>query len=266
MKYIIDNLSSFTPADGVLQRIDDDGKVVVLTTTPCRIFVYLLNNINRIITREELLDVIWTQYGLQPSGSSLNQYIHLIRKSLLEIGHTDEIIKTIPKAGFLISNEHTITQYRLTSDIKGEEPDTTAPPDDKKALFGWSSRALDIAIIIAIISVVSLGFGIYMLKPSGFEKMNSSYVFKNKKFSINSCEVYSLNNISSKYDELLYDKISEYMLNNKSTLSCEAGAFFLFYSQEGYFSHQYGRFFIGKCLKSTQGEILKCDSIYEHKK
>lgn len=72
---------------------------IVLTATPKRLLTYLLENPNRIIPREELFRYIWEERGLTPSGTSLSQYLSVIRKNFQRYGLDDLVIENIPKEG-----------------------------------------------------------------------------------------------------------------------------------------------------------------------
>lgn len=82
-------------------NIAQPDRRLTFTTIPTRLFTYLLENADRMVGREELLNNIWDKYGLEPSNNSVNQYISLIRKSLSELGCDEEIIKPFLGWGFI---------------------------------------------------------------------------------------------------------------------------------------------------------------------
>ncbi|CDL37722.1 hypothetical protein [Citrobacter freundii] len=51
--------------------------------------------------------MVWDDYGLQASNSSLNQYISILRRALSAFG-CEELIITVPKMGFRLNPDITL--------------------------------------------------------------------------------------------------------------------------------------------------------------
>ncbi|OUC37070.1 putative membrane protein [Enterobacter sp. J49] len=97
MNYIINNRVQVTHSG--MSSVGLNEPEIVLTATPMRLLTYLVENPNRVISREELFEYIWGERGLTPSGTSLSQYLSVIRRNFQRYGFDDTIIENIPKEG-----------------------------------------------------------------------------------------------------------------------------------------------------------------------
>lgn len=64
----------------------------------------LLEDNDRIVSHSELLACVWGARGMNVSSNTLYQNISILRKSFSELGIEKEIIKTVPKRGFIITS------------------------------------------------------------------------------------------------------------------------------------------------------------------
>ena len=113
MNYIINNRVQIT--HGGMSSVGMNEPEIVLTATPMRLLTYLVKNPNRIITREELFEYIWEERGLTPSGTSLSQYLSVIRKNFQRYGFDDSVIENIPKEGVRFNAQVTSIHETRTS-------------------------------------------------------------------------------------------------------------------------------------------------------
>lgn len=81
-----------------------DGKIVVFSALEYKLLVVLFSNIDKIITREKLLDKIWDEAGNFVNDNTLTVYIKRLRE---KIGN-DNLITTIKGMGYRVerSNEN----------------------------------------------------------------------------------------------------------------------------------------------------------------
>lgn len=79
-------------------RVFVDNKEINLTSLEYRILLLLFQNLNRIVTREIIIDRIWDISGKFVENNTLTVYIKRIREKL---GHED-IIKTIKGLGYRV--------------------------------------------------------------------------------------------------------------------------------------------------------------------
>ncbi len=78
-----------------------EGKEIVLTTLEYKIFLYLVENRGRVVTREALMDKIWDLSGNYVNDNTLTVYIKRIREKL----GSDDYLKTIKGMGYRVDKE-----------------------------------------------------------------------------------------------------------------------------------------------------------------
>ena len=81
------------------REVKNKGEAVELTLKEYELLCYLMENTNRVVTREELLDRIWG-YDYDGETRTLDMHIKTLRQKLKESGHS---IKTIRGVGYRIS-------------------------------------------------------------------------------------------------------------------------------------------------------------------
>jgi len=110
MRFIIDREIYFRPADGAIWHVDSEHEKRFLTPASSRLFAYLIEQQGQVVSRNDIFQAVWENYGLHSSNNTLNQYISLLRRTLADFGLKAQVIKTIPKAGFLLSPDITIVR------------------------------------------------------------------------------------------------------------------------------------------------------------
>ncbi|HBZ4239985.1 TPA: transcriptional regulator, partial [Klebsiella pneumoniae] len=73
-----------------------------------------------VVEREHLLEQVWESHGLVSSNGSLNQYISILRKTLTSLTDIEDIIVSIPKVGFIISQDIEILQLEENKILANE--------------------------------------------------------------------------------------------------------------------------------------------------
>ena len=90
--------------DTVQRKVFRDGAEVDLTKLEYSICLNLFSNINKLITREEILNDIWDLAGNFVNDNTLTVYIKRIRE---KIGDKDgKIIETVRGVGYRVSSEN----------------------------------------------------------------------------------------------------------------------------------------------------------------
>lgn len=100
MKYVINNSISFNMDERTLT--DANGNITILSNPTSRLLSFLLEHNNHMVSRDNILEKVWSDYGLTPSGNSLNKSISLLRRALVEMGDKSDILETVPKQGFIL--------------------------------------------------------------------------------------------------------------------------------------------------------------------
>lgn len=101
MDYIV-NEKVVVTHDG-LKTIGASDTEIFLTPIPLRLLMFLIENSNIVISKEDVLSSVWENYGLVPSGASLSQHISKLRKCFKDFGFDDNIIETLPQKGIIFN-------------------------------------------------------------------------------------------------------------------------------------------------------------------
>lgn len=252
MIFTLLDMVSFRSEDCTMWNIHYPDRRVRFTTIPCRLFSYLLENTDRIISREEILNNIWQVYGLEPSNNSINQYVSLIRKSLLEIGCEQEIIQTIPRAGFYIASESIKTES-----LKYDHEEKKHNRKMKLSSETFLPYAIFFVSIIFILQPILTHRDLF---HDGFP---SSSLYKAG--SVNGCPVYTLQRKGydfSEGKEIISQKIIDF------SLPCTKHNFYIYHPSTDFVYEKSGRAFITRCSssESSLSKFTDCRSYYVYKK
>lgn len=85
------------------RKVLKDNKDVNLTSLEYKILLILVNNPNRVFTREEILDNIWDSNGIFVNDNTLTVYIKRIREKLDDL-EDQKIIVTVRGIGYKIGD------------------------------------------------------------------------------------------------------------------------------------------------------------------
>lgn len=120
MLFIIDKEIYFRPADGAIWSAGAENEKRFLTLAGSRLLLFFIEHRGEIVTRDAIFQAVWERYGLHSTNNTLNQYISLLRRTMTDFGLGAQVIKTIPKTGFIFSRD--LSVIALT-----EQHDVTAP-------------------------------------------------------------------------------------------------------------------------------------------
>jgi DNA-binding winged helix-turn-helix (wHTH) protein/Tol biopolymer transport system component len=79
-------------------RLSEDGKTIQLEPKVLRLLVYLIENRNRLVRKQELLDQVWPDAMV--TENALTRAVGLLRKALSENSQVPRYIETVPTAGY----------------------------------------------------------------------------------------------------------------------------------------------------------------------
>jgi len=85
------------------------GDCIELSATSTRLLANLLQHRGDIVSRLDIFQSVFEEYGARASNSNLNQYVSTLRRSLSDLGLEKDVIVTVPRIGFKISDEVIIT-------------------------------------------------------------------------------------------------------------------------------------------------------------
>jgi predicted ATPase len=102
--------------DTKLLELRRDGEPRSLDPLEFDLLVYLIENRDRVLTRDELMDALWP--GRIVTDSALSSRLKAVRAAVGDSGKAQEIIRTAHGRG-----------YRFVADIDGSQPEATATRD-----------------------------------------------------------------------------------------------------------------------------------------
>ncbi|QGH59997.1 transcriptional regulator [Serratia proteamaculans] len=199
MKYIINKIVVFNSEELTLFLYENNQVVTSLSKPASRLLVELIQNNKKNITRDDLLERVWSTYGFTASNAGLNNYISELRKAFALLGLVNEIIVTIPKLGFRFEGYiDLINPYAEDKDITSVEEEkviTNTVDDSKKAekAVNLPIKYFSKAKIKWLITVLGLA-GVFILTVHLLSKWKSSdeaHPYQ-KILKINNCDVYTV--------------------------------------------------------------------------
>src|SRR5215471_12512194 len=87
----------FDPETGEVER--DGTAVARLQEQPCRVLQALTSNAGRLVTREELHQLLWPENSLVDADNGLNIAINKVRLALDDSATRPRFIQTVPRRG-----------------------------------------------------------------------------------------------------------------------------------------------------------------------
>jgi TolB-like protein len=132
-----------------LDRRELSRASVVVATAPqvFDLLVYLAENRERVVSRDDLVDAVWE--GRIVSESTLASHINAVRKAVGDSGQQQRVIRTIPRKGFRFTAEVTEAKSFDGPDLPGAMPSTPVPTAS-------STPALPAKPSIAVLPFVNL--------------------------------------------------------------------------------------------------------------
>jgi TolB-like protein/DNA-binding winged helix-turn-helix (wHTH) protein/Tfp pilus assembly protein PilF len=79
-------------------RLTANGTQIPLEPTPFRLLLYLIQNSNRLVRKQEILDTVWQEAAV--TDSVLTRSIGLLRKALGDDSRAPRFIETVPTEGY----------------------------------------------------------------------------------------------------------------------------------------------------------------------
>ena len=180
--------------DGADFHFSASGKSIPLEPKVLRLLLYLLENRNRLVRKQELLDALWPEASV--TENALTRVVGLLRKALGDDSQNPRFLQTVPTAG-----------YRFVAEVKVEAISESASPAHavpvrSEALVppqSGSKRRLDTRAILAV-AVVAVAAVAWMAirRPFHAESAASPALL-----------VLPLKNIGQARDSYLADSLTE---------------------------------------------------------
>ncbi|HID9469487.1 TPA: winged helix-turn-helix domain-containing protein [Serratia liquefaciens] len=207
MKYIINKIVVFNSDELTLFLYENNQVATRLTKPACRLLLELIQNNKKNITRDDLMERVWTTYGFTASNAGLNNYISELRKAFASLGLVNEFIVTIPKLGFrfegyidllnpyadgkdiISATEETVTKHTVDENKNTEEAVNHQIKHFSQAKAKWLITALGLAtaFILTVTPLIT------------WEDSDDLHPHQ-KIFKFNNCDVYTVEKTDSTND------------------------------------------------------------------
>lgn len=145
MLYLINHNVTFRPEDGAIWEGGNKDEPLMLTLTESRLLIFLIEEQGRVISRNEIFHDVWDRWGLDGSNNSLNHFISRLRKVFAACELPNDAIKTVPRIGFMLSEDLDIQKI--------DAPSFVEKGNSYIKFFIWSTYILITALLFYILIV-----------------------------------------------------------------------------------------------------------------
>lgn len=159
MLFIIDKEIYFRPADGAIWGAGTENEKRFLTLAGSRLLLFFIEHRGEIVTRDAIFQAVWERYGLHSTNNTLNQYISLLRRTMTDHGLGAQVIKTIPKTGFIFSRDISVIAVTENRDVAVPAPAAVpvpAAPDPMIARKQYGALALLVLFLLCTFMLFGL--------------------------------------------------------------------------------------------------------------
>ncbi|GKX52777.1 winged helix-turn-helix domain-containing protein [Budvicia aquatica] len=243
MKYIINNTVIFVENEG-LYFVHSTEVEIKLSSLSSRILCLLIKNKGQSVSRDLIYALVWEDYGLVPSNTSLNNHLSFLRKAFRDCG-IEEFIVTVPKVGISI---HSDINIELISDEKQPIKISSKKSKRKNILY------LFILLSVISFSLLLLSYKIYNQEP--FSRLNDVGI-------IHGCHTYSSKKTSLNDVANLTLAANQYI--TEKNITCSDNHVFIIDLQDDGLNHQSNlrnsRAFYALCEIDNR-KVYSCDNYY----
>ncbi len=264
MIYKINNTILFRDDDGLIWIEEDEESRYNLTATTSRLLAFLLQKQGEVLTRELILTQVWDNYGLRSSNNSLNKYISDLRCILRNLGCEEEVILTLPRVGFKISENINITlitkpyiESIVTTEQKYQHSGIiTTTPVKNREKYSF--------IIFLTIGSILIAFFLIKLASQFFSSGENKPVVQ-KTYSLaklDGCKVITFKDVPAEMVKTVSHVTNDIITNNN--IKCTINSIIYLQVAEPVLHGDSGRVFMAHCLlNSTSRTLSSCHNIYE---
>ena len=135
-----------------------DGQLIKLERIPLQLLLLLAENRQRLVTREEILRVIWGENVFVDADNSINTAVRKARQALKDDPENPRFLRTVPGKGYRFTAEvksvtSTVSSEELAS-VEQLPPESPTPLNDDPDVPSPSRNKWAILTLIGVIAVV----------------------------------------------------------------------------------------------------------------
>ncbi len=129
-------------------RLSSGGAPVQLEPKVLRLLLCLIENRNRLVRKQELLDKVWPDAAV--TENALTRAIGLLRKTLNDDSHVPRFLETVPTAGYRFIANVTVVEENPPSVALQETIPATATSAGR---FRWPRKRIIASVLVLLIAV-----------------------------------------------------------------------------------------------------------------
>lgn len=266
MIYKIQDTIHFRSDDGLLWLDDESG--VTLTATTSRLLKYLLDHKERVVYRDEILQNVWDAHGLRTSSHSLNKYISDLRAVFRNMGCDEDVIVTVPRVGFMVSERIVIERITPPAhEVNAQKEHGSDSVNHHENRPDQEKSSVSVAVIKAA-SYMCFALLLFTLLFVGFKTD-----FYHPRLSTGQAQVYSLGDtgkcriqsfsiVPMEYRKQVIAMAKDLIV--KEGMRCSDNSVFYFNVAETVLNGNPGRVFLAHCiyLDEKKGDFYSCENYY----
>lgn len=255
MYYILNKSVKFHPDISELSIINEGQSSVILSKPACRLLLTLTHNSGNVVSREDLLRIVWAEYGYTPSNNNLYMAISELRKAFSSLCNESDILITVPKVGLKLGAAVDCIENKKNVS-KSREVIIKPAPENKRELKRSVKIKIALSLIMIILSSAFFTSKITKTLPVGTSK--DAYAFRYRECTVFSHTLSS--GRASNNDEFRQKVIGKLKEYNVSCDNIKKDVYFEIIS--GMYGPEPG-YFIGACGNMTGAHARSCQTITE---
>lgn len=232
---ILNNLIRFEPEK---KNLSSQDAHVHISAPASYCFQLLIEKQGELVTHEELYQYAWRQFGMEATANTLYQNISVIRRGLDKCGLNEDIIRTMPRRGFIFSSAVVIQYARAQDYTDTEEINTTertaAIPKDLDAEHNFKENYCDESVTHSDYHDGNQRYSEFDTEKPRAEILSETLNEKREYFREN-------DSFTAKPEEFQFDSTENRIHGRRKT---KRDRYFLYHNQGN------------KCLKSTLNELF----------
>lgn len=282
MLYIINDKIVYDDSQCSLSNIDTND-TILLPATASRLFSLFIKHQGTTLTRTEILNSVWDEYGYKASNNTLSQYVSLIRKNFQLLGDNTEFLIKIPRTGFVLTTKVEVRMVEKLTDTAsylstldtplavGEKSELstsflTEHTDNSsimtKANLGslWEENDIKYFHCINVLSFIIFCSVLILFYVYRGEIKTTKLYLAGK---IDTCSVYTLYKNSK---NIIGTKLAAIENIAKDKLPCVDNSFYISHLEDSLLYDKTGRLFISRCgYQDNSSEVIStCKSLFTH--
>ncbi|MCP2124510.1 UNVERIFIED_ORG: DNA-binding winged helix-turn-helix (wHTH) protein [Pantoea agglomerans] len=195
-KFILEDKVVYDSASHSLFLLDMRSTQATLAIPASLCLLVLLQNKDETVSLEQLLSFAWGTRGMTVSNNAIYQNISILRKSLSSFGLSPDIIKTVPKRGFVVSSK-SFSELTLCSETEGvkenSSTESSSVTSDVNSRHKKRTSTIMVRMAVLILPILCLisFFGVYSLTRYNKE-LDSGYIYPefSELYQKSDCHIY----------------------------------------------------------------------------